>query len=201
MARNRYKPLTPAEVRSMSNKELRAAYSKARAVANKRQNRVLDFREKMGAPADFRERRTFKPLRGMSNSEVQKALLDTERYLHDPRSTITGERKFIDNLISDLHEKSDDYKFIDWSNIYDFIHMMDEKRDEVGDKLFDSGDFVDAFANAERLKLPGNLLKKNMDWFIENADKLEKMRPEDVAPTYGKHITFAELRMAVRKLV
>ena len=60
---------------------------------------------------------------------------------------------------------------------YDFINFMEEKRQEVGGKIFDSGDAADVFNEGQRLNIPVNVLKKNFDYFAQNLAAMEKVQP------------------------
>ena len=160
------KLFSPYEIERMTNKEIRQEYSKLRSIANKRLQRLQAAG--VGARGDFR----FPVLKGRSNAQIEADLADVSRFLRDPRTTVKGERKFVDNELSMLHEKG--YDFINRSNFYDFIDFMEEKRSEVGGKLFDSGDAADVFNEGQRLNIPPDVLKKNFDFFADNLSAMEK---------------------------
>ena len=159
----------PWQIERMSNRDIRREYSRLRSTANKRLQRLQQ--KGFGNYGSFRF-----PTRGeRSNSSIQSSLADVSRFLRDERTTVRGEQKFVEREMQMLHEKG--YDFIDRSNFYDFIQFMDEKRAEVGGRLFDSGDAADVYNQGQRLNIPTKVLKKNFDFFAENLEAMEKIDP------------------------
>lgn len=159
----------PYQIERLTNKQIRQEYSKLRSTANKRLQRLQEAG--LGARGSFR----FPKIAGRSNEQLEADLADVSRFLRDERTTVTGERKFVEGELDMLHEKG--YEFINRENFYDFINFMEEKRQEVGGKLFDSGDAADVFNQGQRLNIPVNVLKKNFDYFAENLAAMEKVQP------------------------
>ena len=169
------KTLKPREIKRLSNKELRKEYSRQRAVANKR---ITNLKKRGLRPphgTDF-----FPVMKDLTNSEIEKQLADVGNFLRSERGTVAGESKFINNLINSIHNlggESKAYSFIDHSNIYDFIDFMDDIRNDVSSRYFDSGDAADVFNESERLNIPENVLREHFDDFVDKMNKLEKVKP------------------------
>ena len=167
--------------------DLRRAYSELRKIANKRLQRMEQ--QGLGSFGSYR----FPKLSDLWDEDVPGALADVSRYLRDPRHTVRGEKKALDADIAKLHERG--YDFIDRSNIYKFYDFMEEKRQEVGSKVFDSGAAADVFNEAQRLKIPPKVLKKNFDYFLENLDRMEKINPIKT----NRAITFSDIKKKMER--
>lgn len=167
--------------------DLRRAYSELRKIANKRLQRMEQ--QGLGTFGSYR----FPKLSDLWDDDVPGALADVSRYLRDPRHTVRGEKKALDADIAKLHERG--YDFIDRSNIYQFYDFMDQKRQEVGSKVFDSGSTIDVFNEAQRLKIPPKVLKKNFDYFLENIEKMENTKPIRT----NREINFSDIKRKMER--
>lgn len=177
----------PWQIERMTNKEIRREYSKLRSTANKRLRRLQDAG--LGGRGDFR----FPKLEDIKDSNVHSKLADVSRFLRDERTTVKGEKKFIEHEIEMLHEKK--YYFIDRSNIYDFIDFMEERRNEVAGMKYDSTDDVDVYNEAQRLNIPTKVLKKNFDFFRDNISAMEDVEPIKTE----KRITFSMIKRKMQR--
>lgn len=181
--------MKPAEIRKLNNAELRKEYSRMRSIANKRIDRLN--------AAGLRTptaRGKFPKIAGLTNGEIERELADVSNFLRNARTTVRGERKFINSEIRILRERG--YNFIDESNIYDFIEFMEKKRQELGDKVYDSGKAADVYDAGQRLKIPTKVLEKNFDYFAENIEKMETVNPIKTLKT----ITFSAIKRKIERL-
>lgn len=161
--------------------QLRKAYSELRKVANKRLQRLEE--QDLGTYGSYR----YPKLNEVADQDVPGLLADVSRYIRDPRHTVRGEKQFLDKEIAELHKRG--YDFINRSNIYDFFSYMEDMRQRYGSKVFDSGSVADAYNEAQRLRLPTNVLKKNFEAFMGQMDQIEKLKT-----TKGKkNITWSKL--------
>lgn len=181
----------PAEIRKMTNKELRSTYSRLRGVANKRIGRLE------AANLNIEEHRPFPTMKGLTNAQIERELADVSRYLRDPLTKVRGARKHIQAELEELKERG--YDFIDQSNFKDFVRFMEHVRGQVSAKVYDSGDAVDAFNQAQRLGVPAKMLQNNFNYFMENSNKLEQLESGDLTTKYG-NMSFAEIRQTLREL-
>ena len=107
----------PYEIARLTNKQIRQEYSKLRSTANKRLQRLQEAG--LGARGSFR----FPKIAGRSNEQLEADLADVSRFLRDERTTVTGERKFVESELDMLHEKG--YEFVNRENFYDFINFLE----------------------------------------------------------------------------
>ena len=181
----------PAEIRGMTNKELRSTYSRLRSVANKRIERLER------ANLDIQERNKFPKMNGLTNAQIERELADVSRYLRDPLTKVGPARRHIQATLEELQERG--YDFIDQTNFKDFVRFMEHVRSQVSAKVYDSGDAVDAYNQAQRLGVPSKILQRNFNYFMENADKMEQLSPEALTTKHGA-MSFAEIRQTLRGL-
>lgn len=180
---------SPFQIGQMTNKQIRQEYSKLRSVANKRLGRLQAAG--LGDRGNYR----FPVIKGRDNAQIAADLADVSRFLRDPRTTVTGERQFVKQEIKMLHDRG--YDFVDRTNFYDFIKFMEEKREEVGNKLFDSGDAADVFNEGQRLNIPADVLRKNFDFFADNLSAMEKTKPIKTE----KKITFSAIKRKMKRFL
>ena len=179
---------SPYQISNMSESAMRKAYSELRSIANKRLARL----EKQGLGMTARTGYKFPTIRNIEESSkatIASELADVSKFLRDPRTTVSGEKQFLNNFremmtekgYSDLVETPDD--------IYKTLQFMEEIRDTNNNRLLPSGDVLDVLQQAERLKIPIDKLKDNIDIFVQHLDELE-----DVKPTKGGR-TFSSQRL------
>ena len=179
---------SPYQISNMSESAIRKAYSELRSIANKRLARL----ENQGLGMTARTGYKFPTIRNIEESSkatIASELADVSKFLRDPRTTVSGEKQFLSNFremmtekgYSDLVETPDD--------IYKTLEFMEEIRDTNNNRLLPSGDVLDVLQHAERLKIPTEKLKDNIDLFVQHLDDLE-----DIKPTKGG-CTFSSQRL------
>lgn len=187
MKRSRYADLKPKDIRKLSSAELRKLYSSARSAANKRISRL----KAAGIGKRYTE---FPKISNMSNADIRKELADVSKFMGDFRTSVSGEKRFLRDEISELNSRG--YDFINQSNIYDFIDFMEKERQEAGEKLYSSGDAVDVFNEGQRLKIPADVLHKHFEYFVENMDKMEAVKPIKTE----RAISFSDIKRKMSRL-
>ena len=95
---------SPYQIERLTNKQIRQEYSKLRLTANKRLQRLQQAG--LGERGSYR----FPKIAGRSTEEIAADLADVSRFLRDERTTVTGERKFVEGELEMLHEKG--YEFV-----------------------------------------------------------------------------------------
>ena len=79
--------------------------------------------------------------------------------------------------------------------IYNVLDFMEEIRETNNNKILPSGDALDALQQAQRLKIPIEKFKENIDLFVQHLDELE-----DVKPTKGgRKFSSQRLNALIRK--
>lgn len=166
---------SPMKIAGMTNREIRKAYSRLRSIANKRiqrsQAQGLGRRENLFPTiAEIEKNPT-------SMFDVGTQLASVSRFVSDPRTTVTGEKKFISAFQELMESKGYGGLLNTPKDVYKFIDFMEDMRNRYSAKVFDSGDALDVYAEAERLNIPIEKVKKNFDFFAEHLDELEKVKP------------------------
>lgn len=194
MAKNRvtepkkYERYTPYKMKRMSESAIRKEYSRLRSIANKRLERLDIQNLGLKAMTGFRYP-TIASIEKAGISNVQSALADVSAWLNDYRSSVTGEKKFLNDFREMFIEKGYGSLVVTPEQIYNTIRFLEEIRGEYNNKLLPSGDALDALQQAERLKIPTDKLIENIDMFVQHLDELE-----DIKPTKGGR-TFSSQRL------
>ena len=179
---------SPYQISNMSDSAIRKAYSELRSIANKRLGRL----EKQGLGITARTGYKFPTIKNIEESSkatIASELADVSKFLRDPRTTVSGEKQFLNNFREMMTEKGYSDLVDTPDDIYKTLEFMEEIRDTNNNRLLPSGDVLDVLQQAERLKIPTEKLKENIDLFVQHLDELE-----DVKPTKGGR-TFSSQRL------
>ena len=179
---------SPYQISNMSESAIRKAYSELRSIANKRLGRL----EKQGLGMTARTGYKFPTIRNIEESSkatIASELADVSKFLRDPRTTVSGEKQFLNNFREMMTEKGYSDLVDTPDDIYKTLQFMEEIRDTNNNRLLPSGDVLDVLQHAERLKIPIEKLKDNINIFVQHLDDLE-----DVKPTKGGR-TFSSQRL------
>ena len=178
----------------MSEKAIRKAYSELRSVANKRLSRL----EKKGLGMTARTGYKFPTIKNIEESSkatIASELADVSKFLRDPRTTVTGEKEFLRNFKDMMTEKGYGDLVDTPDDIYKTLQFMEDIRETNNNKVLSSGDALDALQQAQRLKIPIEKFKQNIDIFVQHLDELE-----DVKPTKGgRKFSSQRLNALIRK--
>lgn len=189
----KYELYTPIKMESMTEAQIRTEYSKLRSVANKRLQRLDSAGIGMKALSGYRFP-TIAQIESSSKSTVASELANVSRWLGDYRSTITGERQFLEEFRSMMRSKNDGmYSSLveTVQGTYDLIGLLDDLRVKYKNDLlrYKSGltdkDIFDALQQAQRLNMPVEALKQNIELFVANMDALEKVQPTKGGRTFS----------------
>lgn len=170
-----YERFTPYKIKKMTESEIRAEYSKLRSVANKRLSRMAKLNIGMKAREGFRFP-TIKEIEGSIYS-VGSMLADVSKWVSDYRSSVTGEKQFLNDFQEMFTEKGYGDLVETTEQIYTTIKFLESIREDYNDQLLPSGDALDALQQAERLKIPHEILLENIDLFVQHLDDLENVQP------------------------
>ena len=179
---------SPYQISNMSESAIRKAYSELRSIANKRLARL----ENQGLGMTARTGYKFPTIRNIEESSkatIASELADVSKFLRDPRTTVSGEKQFLSNFREMMSEKGYSDLVETPDAIYNTLQFMEEIRDTNNNRLLPSGDALDALQQAQRLKIPIEKFKDNIDLFVQHLDELE-----DVKPTKGGR-TFSSQRL------
>lgn len=179
-----HKLYSPYQISNMSESAIRKAYSKLRSIANKRLGRLESQGLGMTARTGYRFP-TIKNIESSSKSTIASELADVSKFLRDPRTTVTGEKEFLKNFKEMMTDKGYSDLVETPEEIYKTLQFMEKIRDTNNNRLLPSGDVLDAMQQAERLKIPMEKLKDNIDLFVQHLDDLENVQPTKGGRTFS----------------
>lgn len=171
-----YNLYTPYRMKGMSAKAIRSEYSRLRSIANKRLSRLQSQNIGMKAREGFRFP-SIKEIEQNYHGDVGSALADVSHWLADPRSSVTGEKKFLKEFKEMFESKKYGDLVQTTEQIYNTIRFLEEVRSDHSDQLLPSGDALDALQQAERLKIPTEKLLSKIELFTAHLEELEKIEP------------------------
>ena len=186
----KYEVYTPYNMGSMTEKQIRAEYSKLRSVANKRLQRLDSAGIGMRALSGYRFP-TIAQIESSSKDTVASQLANVSRWLGDYRSTITGEKQFISEFQEMMRGKGYGDLVKTPADVYKVVGLLDDLREKHKNELlkYRSGltdqDIFDALQQAQRLRMPIEALKENIELFVANMDALEKVQPTKGGRTFS----------------
>ena len=175
---------SPYQISNMSESAIRKAYSELRSIANKRLGRLESQGLGMTARTGYKFP-TIKNIESSSKSTIASELADVSKFLRDPRTTVTGEKKFLKNFKEMMTDKGYSDLVETPEEIYKTFQFMEEIRDTNNNRLLPSGDVLDVMQQAERLKIPMEKLKDNIDLFVQHLDDLENVQPTKGGRTFS----------------
>ena len=186
----KYDIYTPYKMESMTEAQIRAEYSKLRSVANKRLQRLDSAGIGMRALSGYRFP-TIAQIESSSKDTVASQLANVSRWLGDYRSTITGEKQFISEFQEMMRGKGYGDLVKTPADVYKVVGLLDDLREKHKNELlkYRSGltdqDIFDALQQAQRLRMPIEALKQNIELFVANMDALEKVQPTKGGRTFS----------------
>ena len=179
---------TPIQIEEMSPKEIRKTYAELRKVATLRQKRLKAAfpRSALTGTGKWWKFPTTKSMK--STQKVAEALAEVSRFLTNPLSTVTAQKK----QIKELHEEFADRFGIEVSKeeIPQFFNFMDELRARYGAKMVDSKRTAELFREMQRKNISKENIMKNFGFFMENLDDIKEL---DIKK-HKRGITARELR-------
>lgn len=179
-----YKLYTPYQMSSMKDSEIRKAYSELRSIANKRLGRL----EKQGLGMTARTGFKFPKIAEIESSSkmtVASQLADVSKFLRDPRTTVSGEKAFLADFKEMMTEKGYGDLVDSSEQIYKTIEFLEDIRETHSNKILPSGDALDALQHAQRLKIPMDKFKDNIDMFVQHLDDLDRIQPTKGGRTFS----------------
>ena len=188
----KYDVYTPYKMESMSEKQIRAEYSRLRSIANKRLQRLESAGIGKRALTGYKFP-TISQIESSSKSTVASELASVSRWLADYRSTITGEKQFLEEFRELMRGKKYGSLVETVEDTYNVIELLDDLREKHKNDLlkYRAGrtdqDIFDALQQAQRLNIPVDALKKNIELFVANMDALEKVQPTKGGRTFGSN--------------
>lgn len=164
--------LKQSQIRTAPESTLRKMYSEFRSIANKRIQRLTAA----GYGKSVSMFPTIQQIKDTDKIDMATALADVQKFLRSPRTTVSGQKRFMNDFRETMTEKGYGDLVETNEEIMQMIDYMDYLREQYSEKLFDSGDALDVLQQGQRLNIPADKLKENFDLFASNLDKMEKLR-------------------------
>ena len=164
--------LKQSQVRTAADATLRKMYSEFRSVANKRIQRL----NQAGLGKSRALFPTIQQIKETDKIDMRSALADVQKFLRSSRTTVSGQKRFMNEFRESMIEKGYGDLVETNEDIMQMIDYMDYLREIYSEKLFDSGDALDVLQQGQRLNIPADKLRENYDLFASNLDKMEKLR-------------------------
>lgn len=186
----KYELYTPIKMENMTEASLKAEYSRMRSVANKRLQRLESAGIGKRALEGYRFP-TIAQIQSSSKSTVASELASVSRWLNDYRSTLTGERQFLEEFREMMERKEYGSLVSTPEDIYNVVDLLDDLRERYKNDLLryryglTDKDIFDALQQAQRLNMPIEALKQNIELFVANMDALEKVQPTKGGRTFS----------------
>lgn len=165
--------LTPRQIKKMPEKQVRAIYSEWRKIANKRAARMA----KAGIISSYAGV-YFPTIKQLGDIEsIRGALAALSRQLRDPRSSISGAKKYHRKVIESFHLHG--YDFVNEGNFKEFVEFMEWSRARAGanDRVFKSDRAAEVFEQAEKQKISVDNLKKHFDAYQKQMAEHGRLYP------------------------
>lgn len=175
---------SPYQISKMSDAEIRKAYSDLRSVANKRLGRLEAQGLNQTARTGYRFP-TIKQVEESSKSTVASELADVSVWLRDERSTIRGEKAFLNEFTEIMQEKGYGDIIQSYEDAYNFFDFMDDVREQHKELQLKGSDILDAMQEAERLNIPRDKLLDNIETFVANLEDLKNVQPTKGGRTFS----------------
>lgn len=165
----------PQALRLVPEAELRAEYSRLRAIANKR---LAAF-----ARSEFRETQIYQvnagrfvPLAELPNrTALIYRLSSLGHFVASQYGSVTGQRRIRAATLETLHERG--YTFVNRQNYLAFGRFMEWARENKLDEIYDSERIAELFSLAEKKRVGADELRKGFDYYMEHFENLEEVKP------------------------
>ena len=179
---------TPIQIEEMSPKEIRKTYAELRKVATLRQKRLKAAfpRSALTGTGKWWKFPTTKSMK--STQKVAEALAEVSRFLTNPLSTVTAQKKQIQELREEFAARFGIE--VSKEEIPEFFNFMDELRARYGAKMVDSKRTAELFQEMQRTNISRENIMKNFGFFMENLDDIKLL---DIKK-HKRGITARELR-------
>lgn len=157
-------------INEYTSTEIRKEYSRLRAIAIKRLFRLT--KAGFGKSSVYKYNATnTKKLSELTDRQVPLALSQLARFIHNPLSTVTGQKELRTQKITKLRSYDYDVTEENFQNFTDFMELLS---DQATDLQYDSEALVKLW-EATRYKVPPTQMVKDLESWLKNRDKISKL--------------------------
>lgn len=177
----------------MTEKEMRAEYSRLRSIAVKRLARLKKNKYTDDNFYRYNAER-YIPLADIKNEkQLMQKLSDIAYFLESRRSLITERRKLESETIETLHEHGLD--FVNRKNLKDFGEFMEAFREQHLELLYSSDEAASLFGLTQEKRIRSEEIQKYFKEFLGQQEAISKLERK----SNSKPITASELRRRLRQ--
>lgn len=172
LPRNAYTPGGISILKEASVADARKEYTRLRSIIQKRLKRLgeSEFAE---SPIYKNYKDYFKKLADIQPEKIGLYLSQAYRFLTNPRSSVTGQRKVISDTLRALHEHG--FKRITRKNLRQFGEFMDAARMKMGKVKLPSDKIAELFEEVEKKKLNPEVVMEDFQFWLDNLEALKEI--------------------------
>lgn len=174
----------PQNIRAMSDKEVRKAYSEVRSIARKRVERMRRSEFKDTDIAN----KTFKPVKDLSPAQLRRELLDVSVFVRDPRSLLNYHRNIVSKTLETLSSHGYTVAEKDLKAFGDFMEFVRDRW--KGYKLPPSDIPAQIFEKATAKGISARTLMTEFKAFLRENDAIFD---ENALDTFGNAVDYAKV--------
>ena len=157
-------------INNFTSSEVRKEYSRLRAIAVKRLSRLS--KAGFGESSAYKYNATnTKKLSEMTERQVPLALSQLARFIHNPLSTVTGQKELRTQKIKKLQSQGYDVTEENFQNFTDFMELLAE---QAADLEYDSEAVVELW-EATRYKVDPSAMAKDLESWLKNRHLISKL--------------------------
>lgn len=171
--REYYVPSVSMMSKNLTDKEMRAEYSRLRSIAQKRLKR-FEGTEWTDTMVYKYNKGKYIPVKDIKNKTQMVSLLaELARFITAETGSVSGLNENRKRNVETLHEHG--YTFVTKENFRNFAEFMEEFRIRKLNQIYDSERVAEVFNIAENKGIPAQELFNDFDFWIKNRDALWKM--------------------------
>lgn len=125
------------------------------------------------------------PLHKLDDSEIYSALSDVAYVLRSQYSTISGQRRIMEEQIETFHSHT--FEFVNESNYWDFLEFLDRVKAKIESMHYDSGRAIDLYERFTGAGVSSDELLSDFDNYMQNYRKIMELDPTDY-PTQATYL-------------
>lgn len=134
-------------------------------------------------------------LEDMTKIELSSILSKLNKFTQSESSTIKGYKETRQKTIDTFKENG--YEWVNDDNLDDLLEFLDDFKEGAESQQYGSDDAMMVFEQANRLGISSKNLKDNMDLFMENFERIEKLDVDALHEEYGEELTSRDLANAL----
>ena len=176
----------------LTNKEMRAEYSRLRSIAQKR---LANLRRAGYTDDNFYRYNAerYVPLADIKNEkQLMQKLSDIANFLSSTKSSVRERRRKERDILETLHEHG--LTFVTRKNMKEFGEFMEAFRQQKLDSFYSSDQAADLYGLAMEKRINPESLQKNFEEFIDEQEKISNITRKK----NSKPMTASELRRRLK---